>query len=123
MQTTLTREALFEKAKPRYSVVDVPNIGTVGIRSVSELRQSQRDSSFYDDLGKPKQDIYEKTRAFAFVDQLMVDDSTPMFSETDIPAILDMDVAIVRPLYQAIKDFNNDGAEGKNEDRAESAGS
>ena len=36
---------------------------------------------------------------------------------------LAMDVAVVRPLYQAIKDFNGDGPEGKNEDRAESAGS
>ena len=123
MPTTLTRELLLDKGKPRFAFVDVPHLGTVGIRSVSELRQSQRDSTFYDDEGRPREDIYSKTRAFAFVDQLMVDESTPMFSESDIPEILEMDVAIVRPLYQAIKDFNNDGAEAKNGEPVESAGS
>lgn len=119
MSTTLTREALLEKGKPRYEEVTVEGIGVVGIRSVSELRQSQRDTAFYDDSGKPKVDIFEKTRAFAFVDQLMVDENTPMWEESDIEQILEMDKAITRPLYQAIKDFNNEEPAAKKESRGE----
>lgn len=117
--TTLTREALLGKGKPRYEVVDVPGIGKVGIRSVSEVRKTQRESKSVDENGKVLPDYSEKVRAWAFIDQLMVDESTPMFAESDLVAIQEMDHAITRPLFQAIKDFNReDEDKGKKDEPA-----
>ena len=123
MPTTLTREALLDKGKLRYEVVSVPDVGDVGIRSVSELRQSQRDRSLYDDSGKPVDDLFEKTRAFAFIDQLMIDETTPMFSEDDMGEILSLDKAVTRPLYKAIQHFNGEDAPEKKPDRVASSDS
>lgn len=106
--TTLTREALLNKAKPRYEVVDIPGVGKIGIRSVSELQKSRRDSRSVDASGALLKDYAERARAFAFIDQLMVDEETPMFSESDVEEIQAMDHAVTRPLFHAIKMFNGE---------------
>ena len=119
--TTLTRELLLSKAKPRFEYRDIPGVGRVGIRSVSELRKTQRESRSVDTNGNIKPGYVEKVRAWAFVDQLMVDEDTPMFSEDDVPAIQDMDHAITRPIYQAIKEFNGDDDPKKKGESSESS--
>lgn len=121
--TTLTREALLNKAKPRYEVVDVPGVGRVGIRSVSELRKSQRDSRSVDDNGALLKDYAERARAFAFIDQLMVDESTPMFTEADVEEIQAMDHSVTRRLFQAIKEFNGEDDPRKKDASDDSDGS
>lgn len=121
--TTLTREALFEKGKPRYEIVDVPGVGRIGIRSVSEVRASQREARMFDDNGQYVKDFETKVRAWAFIDQLMVDENTPMFKEEDLARIQQMDKAVTRPLYQAIKEFNREDVikkKGKSESTSES---
>lgn len=121
--TTLTREALLSKAKPRYEVVDVPGVGQVGIRSVSEVRASQREARMFDDNGNYVKDFETKVRAWAFIDQLMVDEKTPMFEESDLASIQQMDKAVTRPLYQAIKEFNREDSikkKGDSKDTSES---
>lgn len=105
--TTLTKQALLDKAKPRYEEVEVAGVGTIGIRSISEFRQSQRDAKLYGQDGKITDEGLSRARAYELIDQLMADQKNPMFTEADLESILEMDAGVTRPLYQAVKDFNN----------------
>ena len=106
MSTSLTREALLEKGKHRYAEVEVKDWGTVGIRSLSEFRRSARAAEMFSDEGEPDRDKAMRHRVWSIVDQLMVDENTPMFTNEDVPALLDADTYLVSTLYDAIVEFN-----------------
>ena len=81
--TTLTREALLGKAKPTYQTVEVEGFGTVGIRSCPELQRSRRISALFDAQGNLKEGHKELRRVYMIIDQVMVDEDTPMFTESN----------------------------------------
>lgn len=114
MGTTLTREALLDKGKPRYETVEVDGVGTVGIRSVSELRRSQREYAVVGISRDPGDDAEARIRTYAIIDQIMADESTPMFTDADTEMIFGLDSALTRQLYEAIKVFNKEEPAKKN---------
>ena len=116
MPTTLTRELLLEKGKPRYEVVSVDGLGEIGIRSVTELRQSQREHEFYNDDGTPKDDLHEKMIAIAIIDQVMASEDSPMFTADDLDSVLAMNQSVTRPLFAAIQEFNGEDAAKKKDE-------
>ena len=118
MATTLTREALLSKSKPIYREVDVKGFGRVGIRQQSEMRRIQRTNQLFDGSGNVNPMHADRRRVYMLIDQLMVDESTPMFSESDIETLMDGGSEHYDPLITAIGEFNksvdpekNDGGE------------
>ena len=113
--TTLTREALLEKGKPRCEVVKVDGVGEVMIRSLTEVKRCIRERSYYDATGKLKPESLDDMRADAIMDQVMIDESTPMFTKDDRDQIKELDAVFTARLYDAIKAFNGEGEAEKND--------
>ena len=107
---TLTKAALLEKGKARLEKVDVPEIGDVWLTSVSELRQSERDSVF---MQKNTDDA--TFRAYAIIDQVCEESGDRMFCEDDLESIKNMDKKVTRALFKAIKAFNGESAKNEPE--------
>lgn len=109
MPTTLTREALLSKAKARYREVEVDGIGLIGIRSLTETQRCVRDQSYYHpETGEVKEGVLERMRTDAIIDQVMIDESTPMFTAEDVETIRSLDASVTGKLYDAIKSFNGE---------------
>lgn len=108
MATTLTKELLVNKAKPVYREVDVKGFGRVGIRQRSELKRLRRTNQLFDDLGNRVQIHHDRRRAYLLIDQLMIDENTPMFSESDLDSIMDLGSEHFDPLIVAINQFNEE---------------
>ena len=108
MSTTLTREALFEKARPKYEEIDVPGFGRVGIRQRSELKRIQRINEQFDDSGNRVAKHNNLRRLYMLLDQVMVSESEPMFSESDVAELAELDGAKLDPLVAAVTAFNEE---------------
>ena len=108
MATTLTREQLLNKAKARYEEVDVPGLGTVGIRSLDRAKIDLRSSSWFDDEGNLIDAKFALRNVYMIIDQVMVDENTPMFSADDIDVVSGLDGAMLNPLISAVQEFNNE---------------
>lgn len=106
MATTLTKAALLEKAKPKYEEVEIPGYGTIGIRQQSELTRMRRQAQLFDATGELVEDHYERRRAYMLIDQVMVDESTPMFEASDLDAIMQSGSEAFDPLAAAVNAFN-----------------
>lgn len=109
--TTLTRAALLEKAKkPRYETVEIEGLGIVGIRQRTRLQESHRTYMMFDDRGKliPKQ--RDMQPIYRLIDQLMIDEKTPMFSESDADELASMAEGELDDLFAAVQRFNNEVA-------------
>ena len=111
---TLTREQLLELGKPRIEEVDVPGVGKVWLRSLSEVKRAQRDVTLWDESGQPVSNFQELVRVYAIIDQVCMNESEPMFSDADVSAVQEMDHAITRPLYEAVRKFNGENDAKKN---------
>jgi|DEB0MinimDraft_4_1074332.scaffolds.fasta_scaffold03861_9 hypothetical protein len=109
MTTTLTREQLLNKAKARYEEVDVPGLGTVGIRSLDRAKIDLRSSTWFDDNGNLVEEKFALRNVYMIIDQVMIDESTPMFSAEDVSVVSALDGAMLNPLISAVQAFNNDG--------------
>lgn len=124
MATTLTREALLEKAKPRYKEVEVPGFGVVGIRSTTLVQQSHRSSRLFDDDGNIIQRQVDHRQVHTIIDQVMADENTPLFSSADTEMIASLDPSVVLPLINAIREFNGESeVVEKKDESADSSGS
>lgn len=115
MTTTLTREALLDKTKLVYKEVDVPGFGRVGIRQQSEMKRMARTNQLFDKDGNVSDFHNDRRRAYLLVDQLMIDDQTPMFSEGDVEQLMEQGSDHFDMLVAAIKLFNNEIEPEKNE--------
>lgn len=108
MKTTLTREAILEKGKPRYEVVEVEGWGKLGLRSVSVLQRSRRASRMWDSDGNFNEQLASMRQVHAVIDQVMVDEQTPMFTEADAAALGELDPLAFDQIYAAILAFNGE---------------
>jgi hypothetical protein len=107
---SLTKEKLFELAQPRFQWVEIEGFGKVGIQSVSRLRASQREASYRDpQTGELIPEELAKADLYTLVDQVMIDEKTPMFDDSDVPRIAELSAAALSNLFVAINDFNAEG--------------
>lgn len=108
MTTSLTRELLLNKAKPKYEEIDLDGFGTIGIRSVTEFKRTTRASAMFKDDGSMNEAIAKKRRVYGIIDQVMVDESTPMFTDDDVEELMNADSYVIDKLYYAIQKFNGE---------------
>lgn len=108
MPTTLTREQLLAKGKPTYEEVEVPGFGVVGIRQRSELKRMQRLRQLFKNKDSDEVDSQaaDRRNVYAIIDQVMVDENTPMFTNADVETLSDMKEGTLDPLIVAINEFN-----------------
>lgn len=106
MSTTLTREAFFQKTKPRVETVDVEGFGQVMIKSVKPSVKSRRDATLMDSEGNLIDGYITSNQLFAIVDQVMVSENEPMFTDDDLPELREVDYHKLEPLIAAVARFN-----------------
>ncbi len=116
MATTLTREQLLSKAKARYEEVEIEGLGTVGIKSMDRAKVDLRASSWFDEDGKLIDEKFALRNIYMIIDQVMVDENTPMFSGEDLQLVSELDGTMLNPLISAVQQFNNDGEPVKKKD-------
>ena len=106
--TTLTREALLGKCQPVYKEVDVDGFGTVGLRELGETKRLRRINQMFDGKGNLDDTHSSRRRLYMIIDQVMVDESTPMFTEADIATLSELGSGKLDSLVAAIVKFNED---------------
>lgn len=111
--TTLTREALLNKAKLRFDWYDIEGLGRVGIRTQSELQRSIRATN-YNDNNK------HLWRIWQIVDQVMVDEKTPMFDDSQAEMLYDLDPSVLDRIMVAINQHNGDSEKKDSTESTES---
>ena len=105
---SLTAQQLLQKAQPRFEWVEVEGFGEVGIRSVSRLAASVRDSSYRDPVtGQLMPDRLAGADVHTLIDQLMISPTESMFTDEDFDQLASLDAAQLAPLYLAINEFNS----------------
>ena len=109
---SLTKQQFLDNAALRFELVDVPGVGEIGVRSVPQLTVSRREVSVRDPVtGAYVPGEWEKVDVYALIDQIMVDENTPMFAEDDVEALGMLDAAKLAPFHQAVQLFNRQGGE------------
>ena len=105
----MTREQLLSKvSKPRYQEVEIEGLGTVGIRQRTRLQESRRTFSLFDSNGKVDHSKVALQPFWSIVDQVMVDEKTPMFSEADVTMLAELPVGELDALFEAVSEFNGE---------------
>ena len=102
--TTLTRQQFLDSAKPVVEKVHISGIGDVLIRSVPEVQRSRRIANQIDESGKFR--VSPLHRVHKLIDQLMLDECTPMFRESDADALSQLGGEKLDPYIEAINEFN-----------------
>lgn len=105
---SLTKAALFDKIKPRCEQVDVPGFGKVFIRTCPNLKFTSRWVSYADPAtGEIIAEERAKSSIHELIDQVYVDEKTPMFSDDDFETLAEGDPERLAPLNDAVREFNN----------------
>jgi hypothetical protein len=105
MTTTVTRSLLLSK-QPRFEVIEVEGLGSVGIREVSESKKWRRYYQMMDTKGEAKPEAMADWEHYKLIDQLMIDEDTPLFTDADIEQIRQMPASVLDPLHDAVNTFN-----------------
>ena len=104
--TTITREQFLQAAPQRYDTVHVEGFGVIGLRSVSEMQKSKRLAQRYAANGQMVPIQVATQDLYAIIDHVMIDESTPMFTDADLDLLGAMDSARLAPVFEAINAFN-----------------
>jgi len=105
--TSLTREALLA-LKPEPRQIEVEDFGVVFIKPLTELVRSRRLAELFDEKGKQDKATKEKRRANMIIDQVCDEKGEPLFSQSDLNQILELDGAKLDKIVFAILDFNSE---------------
>jgi hypothetical protein len=107
---SLTKAALCEKAQATFAwVEDVPIFGTIGVRSCPQLESSMRWVTYTDqDTGKVIPEERAKGPIHEIIDQVMIDETTPMFTDEDFDLIAAFDAEKCSHLLTAIRTFDTE---------------
>ncbi len=107
---SLTKAALLEKAQGKFAWVDdVPIFGTVGVRSCPQLESSMRWVTYTDqETGKIIPEERAKGPIHEIIDQIMLDETHPMFTDADFEMLAELDADKLAHLLTAIRTFNDE---------------
>ena len=108
MATTITKEQLLNAVKPKSKLINVDGIGELLIRSTGEVQRSRRTARLYDENGKLNEETFSLRRIHAIVDQVMADETTPMFTEKEAKKLFDSDSHVLDKIYAAIVSLDRD---------------
>lgn len=117
---SLTKAGLLEKAQGRFAwVEDVPVFGTIGVRSCPQLEASMRWVSYRNqDTGKIIPEERAKAEINDVIDQIMLDEQTPMFTDDDFADLAALDTEVFAHLTTAIRTFNDREENSEKKDSA-----
>lgn len=115
MATTITKEQLLNAVKPKTKTVNVEGVGELLLRSTGEVQRSRRTARLYDENGKLNEETFALRRIHAIVDQVMIDESTAMFTEKEAIELFDSDSHMLDRIYAAIAEFNGEDVGKKDE--------
>ena len=106
---TLTKAALLSKAAGRFEWVEIEGFGKIGIRSCPQIQLSRRQVSYWDAAAnRVNQEEQAKANIHTLIDQVMANETDPMFTEDDFDELAALDGEKLNPLYDAIAAFNGD---------------
>lgn len=120
---TLTKQALMASLDRKAEKVKLSGNREVWVRPVPEVVRCRRVAQLgeLDKDGKlDRAEMLSRDRAYSIIDQIMVDDKTPMFEDSDFDELVSKPSSSIDELVDAIKAFNG-GSEGN--DSAGSNGS
>jgi len=102
----LTRDELLAVGRRRIEKRDLPGIGEVYMRSLSEAEWSQYQQDSMDlDTGKVSQDGLQTAKARLVALVLSDQDGNRVFKNADLPEINAMDAKVVGAIYDACEEF------------------
>lgn len=106
---SLTRQQMEEKAKQKFEWVEVEGFGKVGIQSISQLQLSRRYVGYTDPTtGNTIPEELVKQNIHNLIDQIMIDEKTPMFTDEDFDKLATWRAEKLDPIYRALEIFNGD---------------
>lgn len=120
----MTRAQLLGRLrKPAYKEVDVEGFGRIGIRQRTRLQESRRTYAMFGDNGKVDQAKAALYDFYRIIDQVMVDETTPMFTDADVDLIANSAEGDLDELFAAVAKFNSevDDDPKKSEESSESS--
>ena len=106
-KVSLTRKAFFNELAVKPVSVDVGN-KVVWVRPLSEVKRSTRSVEAFDDKGELRPDYMAKRRVISIVDQICDEDGNLLFTDADIPKLLELDSSKIDPFYVAIAEVTGD---------------
>ena len=98
----LGRDAFLRPAARRYKTIDVPGLGLVRIRNLTEREKSIYEAGILGSKKIPTPAKLSRARSRLICAAVVGDDDQPLFSEDDAPKLADMDGAASTALYQEI---------------------
>lgn len=106
---SLTKQALQDKIKPTFRWVDVEGFGRIGVRTVPYVQAAMREASYSDPkTGYPIPEQAAMRGIHQLIDQVMVDEKTPMFTEEDETWLSVGDPTKMAPLFAAVDAIDAD---------------
>lgn len=107
-KTTITREMFIEKTAAVYKVVEIPEWGWVGIKTIKETTRTRRSMDEFDSEGKHIPAVADLRRIYRLIDQVFMDEDTPMFQESDIGWMKETNSHKMDALNLAVMTFNEE---------------
>lgn len=120
----MTRSQFLGKLrKPIYKEVEVDGFGTIGLKQRTRLQESRRTYAMFGDNGKVDQGKAALYDFYRIIDQVMVDENTPMFSDADIDLLANSAEGELDGIFAALAEFNSevDDDPKKSEESSESS--
>lgn len=99
---SLTREKFLSKLAVTSREVSVDGLGTFYVRQPSELQASRRVSAMFDKNGEIIPRMRELRRVHAIIDAVVDKDGKPLFTEKDVPSLLELDANLLTEVYLAV---------------------
>lgn len=111
----LTREQLLQATKRRFKILDVPHLGPVKIRSLTERERArfEADNLAVMDTEDTETEGLQLAKRRLIVLCVCDGDGNPILTPADVEALGDMDGAITGFLFDECKRFVGLGADGK----------
>ena len=116
--TVLTKEALIKIAAPEFKWVEVAGMGRVGLRSVPEKKRMRRSYEASRNGARTTGDLGFRVKMI--IDQVMTDEQTPMFDESDAEMLMGLSGPKLDPLVAAIHEFNGELEKNEQSDSSDS---
>ena len=105
---SLTKQQFLAAAKGDYKVVDVDGFGQIGVRSCPQLQFSLRITSYRDPVTqKVIPEEAAKADVHRIIDQVMVNETTPMFTDEDIDTLQGLSSSKLGPLLEALEEASD----------------
>lgn len=101
---SITRKHFLDDLKVVPKAIEVNGM-TMHVRPITEVKRSSRAANAMDDAGNFKKEYLERRRVYAIIDHVCDENGTPLFTDKDIKALLDLDSQRLDAFYIAVADY------------------